>query len=227
MLDHAVLKSTFINASLIDITYACLLAFLLGVAIALTYVRSFNGLSYSRAFLQAMIFAPLLTAIAMQAVGDSVARGLGMMGAFSLLRFRTNIKDTRDMMFMFAALTAGLACGVYAYNIALVSIAFFCLAVFVVHKVPFSAECDFDAVLRLQLDNQLESQTSVDHILKRHSRRFSLISVREMGQGERLDLSYQVKLNQRDSQARIMSELARVGSTRDVHLFMQDKAHEV
>lgn len=227
MLDHAVLKSTFINASLIDITYASLLSFLLGVAIALTYVRSFNGLSYSRAFLQAMIFAPLLTAIAMQAVGDNVARGLGMMGAFSLLRFRTNIKDTRDMMFMFASLTAGLACGVYAYHIALVSIGFFCLAVFVVHKVPFSAECDFDAVLRLQLDNKVETQASVDNILKTHAKRFSLIAVREMGQGERLDLSYQVKLNKQESQARIMSELARVGSLRDVHLFMQDKAHEI
>lgn len=227
MLDHSVLKSTFINASIIDITYACLLAFVLGVAIAFTYVRSFNGLSYSRAFLQALIFAPLLTAIAMQAVGDNVARGLGMMGAFSLLRFRTNIKDTRDMMFMFGSLTAGLACGVYAYHIALISITFFCLAVFVVHKVPFSVESDFDAVLRLQLDNKPETQVSVDNVLKLHARRFSLISVREMGQGERLDLSYQLKLQKTNSQAQIMSDLAQVNSLRDVHLFMQDRAHEV
>ena len=84
MLDHLALKSTFINSSMIDITYASLLAFLLGVALAVTYVRSFNGLSYSRGFLQALIFAPLLTAVAMQAIGDNVARGLGTMAAFSL-----------------------------------------------------------------------------------------------------------------------------------------------
>jgi uncharacterized membrane protein YhiD involved in acid resistance len=227
MLDHLALKSTFINSSMIDITYASLLAFLLGVGLAVTYVRSFNGLSYSRGFLQALIFAPLLTAVAMQAIGDNVARGLGTMAAFSLLRFRTNIKDTRDMMFMFASLSAGLACGVYAYPIALISMAFFCLAVFVVHNVPFSVESDFDAVLRLQVDNDPDLQGNIDRVLKNHSRRFSLISVREMAQGERLDLSYQLKMQRADSQSRIMSELARVSSLRDMHLFVQDRAHEV
>lgn len=227
MLDHLALKSTFVNSSLIDITYASLLAFLLGVALAVTYVRSFNGLSYSRSFLQALIFAPLLTAVAMQAIGDNVARGLGTMAAFSLLRFRTNIKDTRDMMFMFASLSAGLACGVYAYPIALISMIFFCLAVFVVHNVPFSVDSDFDAVLRLQVDNKPELQLSIDRVLKEHSRRFSLISVREMAQGDRLDLSYQLKMQRVDSQSRIMSELARVSTLRDMHLFVQDTAHEV
>ena len=57
--------------------------------------------------------------------------------------------------------------------------------------------------------------------------RFSLISVREMAQGQRLDLSYQLKMQRADSQSRIMSELARVSSLRDMHLFVQDRAHEV
>jgi len=227
MLDHLALKSTFINSSIIDISYACLLSFLLGVTIAITYVRSFNGLSYSRAFLQALIFAPLLVAVAMQAIGDNVARGLGTMAAFSLLRFRTNIKDTRDMMFMFAALAAGLACGVYAYPIALISMVFFCAAVFVVHNVPFSVESDYDAVLRLQVDNNPELQNSISRVLKANSRRFSLISVREMAQGERLDLSYQLKMQGANSQSQIMSELSRVSSLKDMHLFIQDRAHEV
>lgn len=227
MLDHLVLKSTFINSSLIDIVYASLLAFILGVVIAFTYMRSFSGLSYSRTFLQTLIYAPLLTAIAMQAVGDSVARGLGMMGAFSLLRFRTNIKDTRDMMFIFAALGAGLGCGVYAYPIALISTGFFALAVFIVHNVPFSAASDFDAVLRLQVDNSPERQSKIDSVLKEHSRRFTLISVREAAQGERLDLSYQLKMQRQDSQARIMQQLGQIESLRDAHLFLQGNAHEV
>jgi uncharacterized membrane protein YhiD involved in acid resistance len=227
MLDNLMLKTTFVNASLINIVYASLLAFLLGVAIAFAYVRSFNGLSYSRAFLQALIFAPLLTAVAMQAIGDNVARGLGTMAAFSLLRFRTNIKDTRDMMFMFAALTAGLACGVYAYPIAVISMALFCAAVFVVHNMPLNADSDYDAVLRLQVNNDPDLQRSVDGVLRTHSRKFALLSAREMAQGERLDLSYQIKMQKPESQSRIMSELSRVSTLRDVHLFMNDQAHEV
>ncbi|MCC7406082.1 MAG: DUF4956 domain-containing protein [Bdellovibrionales bacterium] len=227
MLDHAVIKSTLLNANLIDIVYTCLLAFVLGVTIAVTYVRTFNGLTYSRAFIQAVIFAPLLTSVAMQAIGDSMARGLGMMGAFSLLRFRTNIKDSRDMMFMFASLAAGLACGVYAYPIALVSVIFFCIAVFVVHNIPFSVESDYDGVVRLQVDNQLEAKTSVDRILSKYSRRFSILAMKDAGQGARLDLSYQLRLRDPRSQGSIINELAQLPSARDINLFMQDKAHEV
>lgn len=227
MLDHSVIKSTFVNSSTLDIVYACLLAFILGVAIAVAYVKSFRGLSYSRAYIQSIIFAPLLTAIAMQAVGDSVARGLGMMGAFALLRFRTNIKDSRDMMFMFAALAVGLGCGVYSYDIALISTVFFCLAVFAVHNIPFSVESDFDAILRLQVDNSPTHQSAVDSVLTSKARRFSLISMREMGQGDRLELSYQLKMEEKETESSILNALGKVSSLRDAHLFIQDRAHEV
>lgn len=227
MLDHMLIRSSFLNASLIDIIYACLLAFILGVAIAFSYVRSFSGLSYSRAFIQSLIFAPILTAIAMQAVGDSMARGLGMLGAFSLLRFKTNIKDSRDMMFMFASLAAGLSCGVYSYPIAVISIIFFCLSVYIVHNIPFSVNSDFDAVLRLQVDNSTELQSQVDRVLAEFSRRYALISMREMGQGTRLDMTYQVKMQKGKMQNSLVGELAKIASLRDIHVFVQDQAHEV
>jgi uncharacterized membrane protein YhiD involved in acid resistance len=207
--------------------YACLLAFVFGVIIAFTYVRTFNGLTYSRAFLQSIIFAPLLTAVAMQAIGDSMARGLGMMGAFSLLRFRTNIKDSRDMMFMFASLSVGLACGVYSYPIAVVGVIGFCMAVYIVHNVPFSVEADYDAVIRLQANNNPESRKAVDHVLEKHSRRFSIISLKEAAQGQRLDLTYQVRMRSPEIHGQIVKDLAAIPMTQDVHLFMQDRAHEV
>jgi uncharacterized membrane protein YhiD involved in acid resistance len=221
------IRSMFINASIIDIVYACLLAFILGVSIAFTYVRSFSGLSYSRSFIQSLIFAPLLTAIAMQAVGDSMARGLGMLGAFSLLRFKTNIKDSRDMMFMFASLAAGLACGVYSYSIAVVSIFFFSLAVYIVHNIPFSVNSDFDAVLRLQVNNSTELQSNIDRVLAEFSRRYALISMRETGQGSRLDMTYQVKMQKGKMQTQLVDELSKIATLKDIHLFVQDQAHEV
>lgn len=227
MLDHSLIKSTFVHASSIDVIYAALLSFVMGVAIAITYTQTFRGLTYSRGFLQSLIFAPLLTAIAMQAIGDSIARGLGLMGAFSLLRFRTNIKDTRDMMFIFAALAGGLASGVYAYQFAVISIGFFCLAVFIVHNVPFSPESDYDAVLKLQLDNKPQLQEQINVILKNKAKRFVLLSMREMAQGDRLDISYQLKLKKHHSQSEIFTDLGKIESLKNVQIFMQDQAHEV
>lgn len=227
LLDHSQLKATFANAHLIDVIYACLLSFVLGTTIAISYIRTFRGLSYSNAFIQALIFAPILTAVAMQAIGDSVARGLGLMGAFSLLRFRTNIKDTRDMMFIFAALAAGLSCGVYAYGFALISIVFFCGTAFLLYKVPFSLEADYNAILKFQSTSSDETQTAIDKLLRKHFTRFHLISARDMGQGSRVELTYHIKLKNTQTKHAVVGELTGIDGTSGIHMFMQEGANEV
>ncbi|MCB0407844.1 MAG: DUF4956 domain-containing protein, partial [Bdellovibrionales bacterium] len=226
LLSHSELKATFANAHLIDVIYAGLLAFFLGACIAITYVRSFRGLSYSNAFIQSLVFAPILTAIAMQAIGDSVARGLGLMGAFSLLRFRTNIKDTRDMMFIFAALATGLACGVYAYGFAVISLGFFCFAVLILNKVPFSLEADYNAILKFQIDADKNTNSSIDSVLQKNSSRFHLISARELAQGEKVELTYHIKVSSHKTQYIIIQELGKIPSINGIHLFLQEGANE-
>jgi hypothetical protein len=69
-----------------------------------TYEKTFLGLSYSRNFVQALVLSSVVAATVMQAIGDNVGRGLGMLGALSIVRFRTSFKDPRDIMFLFAAL---------------------------------------------------------------------------------------------------------------------------
>lgn len=227
LLSHNELKATFANAHIIDVLYACLLSFVLGACIAVTYIRTFKGLSYSNAYIQALIFAPILTAVAMQAIGDSVARGLGLMGAFSLLRFRTNIKDTRDMMFIFAALAAGLSCGVYAYAFSLISMMFFCSVAFLLYKVPFSLEADYNAILKFQSLSSHSTDLEVSKILKSYFSRFNLISAREMNQGQSTELTYHVKMKNTPEQHGIVKDLSAVESVSGVHLFMQEGANEV
>src|SRR6476469_10442732 len=97
MLDINALATTTANPTLISICYALALSFILGTVIAVVYVKTFQGLSYSRNFIHCLVLCPVVTAIAMQAVGDNLARGIGMVGAISLLRFRSSLKDPRDM----------------------------------------------------------------------------------------------------------------------------------
>jgi hypothetical protein len=86
---------------------------------------------------------------------------------------------------------------------------------------------DFDAVLRLQVDNSTELQSQVDRVLAEYARRYALISMREMGQGSRLDMTYQVKMQKGKMQNALVGELAKIASLRDIHVFVQDQAHEV
>lgn len=227
MLDFSVLNSSFANPTWISIIYAFLLSFVLGTALAVSYVRTFRGLSYSLNFLHGLVLLPIVIAIAMQAIGDNVARGIGMIGALSLLRFRTNVKDPRDMFFIFASLAVGLASGVHAYGIAILGTVCFITALMVLQKSPFASGPQFDGLLRLNLSRAGEDQRHVEDILGKTCRHFALSTIREVGQGERLDFAYQVRLKPRATSAQLVEDLGKVPSVRGLNFMNQESVIEV
>jgi uncharacterized membrane protein YhiD involved in acid resistance len=227
MLDFSLINSSMTNPTALTVVYAFLLSFVLGTCIAVIYVKSFQGLSYSRNFLHALVLCPIVISIAMQAIGDNVARGIGMIGALSLMRFRTNIKDPRDMFFVFASMSVGLACGVHSYGIAVIGVCCFALAVFVLSKTPFAYGPHYDGLLRLNLTRGGEEQRQLEAALSNKCKHFALISIREVGQGDRLDYSYQVKLKTASGQQEFLGELAKIENARGVNLMMQESVIEI
>lgn len=227
MLDFSILNSSLVNPTWISAIYAFILSFVLGTVLALSYVKTFRGLSYSINFLHGLVLLPIVIAIAMQAIGDNVARGIGMIGALSLLRFRTNIKDPRDMFFIFAALTIGLSCGVHAYGIAILGSGCFVMALVVLEGTSFTAGPQFDGLLRLNLSRLSEDQKDVETVLSGTCRHFALATIREMAQGDRLDFSYQVRLKSGKSSADLVEALGKIQTVRGLNFMNQESVIEV
>src|SRR3989338_6724748 len=143
MLDMFALEASVKSPTLTSIAYSVCLSFLLSSAIAYTYQKTFQGLSYSRNFIQALVLGSFVSPIAMQAIGDNLARGMGMMGALAIIRFRASLKDPKDMIFVFAALSVGISCGVYSYNIASIGTIGFCIIAFTIQNMPMTNETNF------------------------------------------------------------------------------------
>ena len=95
MLDLLAVQSGTANATLITLAYTLILTFILSSVIAWTYEKTFLGLSYSRNFVQAIVLSAVVAATVMQAIGDNVGRGLGMMGALSVVRCRYRMRRVR------------------------------------------------------------------------------------------------------------------------------------
>ena len=110
-----------------------LFAFVLSSVIALMYERTFQGLSYSRGLVQSMILGSIVSCLLMIAIGDNIARGIGIVGSLAIIRFRTNLRDPRDLVFLFASLGIGVAAGVQSYATAFIGTIVFCLIVFVLY----------------------------------------------------------------------------------------------
>lgn len=98
-----------------EIAGQILVASALGFVIYLSYFLAHAGTVYSRKFNVSLVALTVLTTVVMTAIGNNVALSLGMVGALSIVRFRTAIKDSRDTVYIFWAIVAGLSCGVGDY----------------------------------------------------------------------------------------------------------------
>lgn len=93
-------------------------AALLGFLIFISYGISHRGTIYSKKFNASLVALTVLTGTVMTVIGNNIALSLGMVGALSIVRFRTAIKDSRDTVYIFWTIIAGICCGVGDYMVA-------------------------------------------------------------------------------------------------------------
>ncbi len=228
MLDTLTLQTATSHSGLLIIIYTMFVAFLLSVTLGITYIKTFRGLSYSRTYVQSVILSSIVAATVVYAIGDSLARGLGMMGALAIIRFRTSFKDPRDILFMFSALAAGIGCGVGAFNVAVVGTLGFVFTAFLLHVTPLGQSSTFDGMLRFNINSNDENRHELEALLKKYCKTFVLITLREMQQGERLDYAYHVKIRKNRESARLIKEIPeRIPSVRGVGLMLQETTVEL
>lgn len=91
---------------------------LLGMVIFVSYAISHRGTIYSRKFNVSLVMLTVLTGTVMIVIGNNIALSLGMVGALSIVRFRTAVKDSRDTMYIFWAIIVGICCGVANFFVA-------------------------------------------------------------------------------------------------------------
>lgn len=228
MLDILALQNVSSGTGFLPVIYTILVAFLLSTVVGVTYIKTFRGLSYSRTYIQAVILSSMVAATVIHAIGDSLARGLGMMGALAIIRFRSSFKDPRDIMFMFAALAAGIACGVGAYSAAVTGTLGFVMTAFLLHYSPLGQSGSFDGMLRFNIQSSDESRHELENLLKKYCKTFVLITLRDMQQGERLDYAYHVKLKNSSESAGLVREFPeKIPSVRGVGLMLQENTVEL
>lgn len=91
---------------------------ILGLLIYISYYISHRGTIYSKKFNASLVVLTVLTGTVMTVIGNNIALSLGMVGALSIVRFRTAIKDVRDTVYIFWTIIAGICCGVGDYIVA-------------------------------------------------------------------------------------------------------------
>ena len=142
-----------------------LLAFFLSSVIAVTYQFTTKSIYRKAHFVQSLALIGIAAATILQAIGESVAIGLGIIGALSIIRFRTSLRDPRNITFMFASLGVGIACGVMGYGIALTGTLVFCLGAIILRFSPLSDNNELIGILKIRVPKDDKFQDIIEQKL--------------------------------------------------------------
>ena len=201
----------------IEIVGNLALAVALGLIIALVYRSTHKGLSYSQSFTLTIVFVTLIVSMIMMVIGSSLARAFALVGALSIIRFRTVVKDTKDTAYVFAGLAAGMAAGTSSYFLGVVGTIFVCATAAVLYRSNFGALYKSEFILRFGFDQEANSQDYLEKI-NAHSRRSNLLHVEPSGDGRYLKLTYDIVLQEDTSAEQLSREIDATEGTSDVVL---------
>lgn len=171
------------------------LALVLGLVVATVYRATHKGLSYSQSFTLTVVFVTLVVAVVMMVIGSSLARAFALVGALSIIRFRTVVKDTKDTAFVFFGLALGMAAGTSNYFLAIAAAVFISATALVLHKLNYGALYKSEFILRF-LFAQAHGSEGYLHVIEQQAKRSNLLHVEPSADGATLSLTYDVILKE-------------------------------
>lgn len=198
-------------------------ATLCGFFIMYLYRITYQGPSYSPSFASSLVILAMLTAVVIMVIGNNLARAFGLVGAMSIIRFRTAIKDPQDIVYIFFSLASGMAAGAGLYLVAVIGTG---VIGFVTYALSFSkggAAHRREFLLQFSMNGQDQGEAPYIATLKKYCKDQKLVNMKSLDDGEILELSFYVRLKDQDKGTQFIRELERLPGIERVNLFFDEE----
>ena len=158
-----------------EVTSNLLVALVLTLITSAVYCWTHTGYAYSRSFNVTLVGVCMVVCMMMMVIGHYLALSLGLIGALSVIRFRTAVKDPKDMAYLFIAIAVGLACSTGDYVIAVLGTLIINATLFVLHFLKFGARLSSDYILSFSVETGSEA---VEQALEKAKTKFGAMVFR-------------------------------------------------
>ncbi len=189
----------------IDIYLICTaVSLVLGAIIALT--ANFRS-RLSKSFLLALFLIPAIVQTVIMLVNGSVGTGVAVMGAFSLVRFRSVAGSAKEIVSIFLAMAAGLATAMGYIALAVMFVVIICIAMFIAGFIRLKEKDDLVRELKITVPEDLNYAHSFDDLFEKYTRSSKLLTVKTTNMGSLYKLIYNVELKNEDDMQSFIDEL--------------------
>ena len=199
-----------------EILINLIIAFFLGFVISLVYKKTHKGLSYSQSFVLTNIFVCVIVSMVIMVIGNNLARAFALVGALSIIRFRTVVKDTKDTAFIFWALAAGMASGTGSYFLAISGTAVISMIALVLYYTNYGSIFKSEFIIQFRSRNSAKNKKNYNKIFSEYCKSSTLLNAESSGDGQSLKLSFDIVLKENKTYDEFIQKLSKVSGLSEV-----------
>lgn len=203
------------NVTVFNILEVMVISLILSMVIFLTYKITFSGVMYNRKFNISLVMLTLVTTMVMFVIGSDIALSLGMVGALSIVRFRTAIKDPRDTVYIFWSIGVGLSVGTGNYIVASIGSVFLLGVLSIFSFSGIGKEDRYILIIRGNRDKEEEIMRCVFNSFKGSKLRA------KNSIGDSMEIIYQIKIKNNEDK-NIISNLYSIEGVNAVNIVAQN-----
>jgi len=211
-----------------DVLLNFLVPALFMVPIAYVYKRTHKGVTYNQVFIHTMFIMSVTVSVIMMIIGSNIARAFSLVGALSIIRFRTAIKDSKDTGYIFAAIALGMSCGTGMYLVGAVFSLLFCALILILESLKVGEKVVSDKLLKIRVESS-ETLKSLESIILKNAESFSLIhsELFDVESEKVKDCTYIITSSNQNSDEKLLHDLKSSLHVKTCSLFYNDQRVEI
>jgi uncharacterized membrane protein YhiD involved in acid resistance len=195
-----------------DILLCLLITFMISLFIYYIYRKTYSGVIYSREFNVTLIIISMVVAVIMLGISRNLALSLGMIGALSIVRFRSAIKDPRDITFLFWSISIGIVNGVQFYKLSITSSLIIGILLVILSKKLVISE---PYLLIIRNQGKIE-RIHIEKILKKYCKKYKIRNYLKVEGMTETTIELKIKKNKEDA---LLEEFNRLDNIQRVNMF--------
>jgi len=223
LLSYPSLKSVF---SAYDIIINFSLPALLMIPVAYVYTKTHRGVTFNQYFTHTMFVMAVTVSVIMMIIGSNIARAFSLVGALSIIRFRTAVKDTKDTGYIFAAIAIGMATGTGMYMVACIFSILFCILMLLLNTLKVGQKIYSDKLLKLEVTAADFKAGDLDKLILDHARDFSLIHSEQVTADKNL-MTFIISTKSTDDDQKLLESIKTKLDTPMASIFYNDQRIEI
>ena len=206
-----------------EIILNLLIAASCGWLISFLYRKTYKGPGYTTSYVHSIVLLTIITSMVIMIIGNNLARAFGLVGAMSIIRFRTAVKETSDIVFIFFALAAGLAAAAGARLIAVVGTVFIGAIVLLLARSGRFGGSKREYLLQFTAQSNGSATPPYSSVLEEYCRQHRVVNVKTVGDDEHVELSYFVQLRRQEDNQLFLHALKSVPGVRHINLYYDEE----